>query len=97
MRYVASPVICASCSRTRNDNEAPIVRRIYSEYLEDCGLKQIAHRLNDEGVRAPSAGRRGSGSSAPGAVRTILLNARYRGFYLHGRSRSFARAEESPA
>jgi site-specific DNA recombinase len=68
-----------------NDNEAPIVRRIYSEYLEGCGLKQIAHRLNDEGVRAPSAGRRGSGSWAPGAVRTILLNARYRGVYLHGR------------
>jgi DNA invertase Pin-like site-specific DNA recombinase len=68
-----------------NDDEASIIRRIYAEYLDGRGLKQIAHRLNDEGVRAPSAGRRGSGSWAPGAVRTILLNARYRGVYFHGR------------
>jgi hypothetical protein len=31
------------------------------------------------------AGRRGSGSSAPSAIRTILLHARYRGVYIHGR------------
>lgn len=68
-----------------NEAEAPIVQRIYDEYLAGRGLKQIAHGLNNEGVPAPSAGRRGSGSWAPGAVRTILLNARYRGIYLHGR------------
>jgi site-specific DNA recombinase len=61
------------------------VRRIYEEYLAGRGLKQIAHRLNEEGIPSPSAGRRGSGSWAPGAVRTILLNPRYRGVYLHGR------------
>jgi hypothetical protein len=38
-----------------------------------------------DGVPAPAAGRRGSGSWAPGAVRTILLNPRYRGIYVHGR------------
>lgn len=68
-----------------NEAEAPIVRRIYDEFLAGRGLKQIAHRLNDEGIAAPSAGRRGSGSWAPSAVRTILLNVRYRGVYLHGR------------
>jgi len=68
-----------------NETEAPVVRRIYDEYLAGRGLKQIAHRLNNEGVAAPSAGRRGSGSWAPSAVRTILLNVRYRGVYLHGR------------
>jgi site-specific DNA recombinase len=52
-----------------DEAEAPIIRRIYAEYLEGRGIKQIAHRLNDDGVPAPSAGRRGSGSWAPGAVR----------------------------
>lgn len=52
-----------------NEAEAPIVRRIYDECLAGRGLKQIAHRLNNEGIPAPSAGRRGSGSWAPGAVR----------------------------
>jgi site-specific DNA recombinase len=68
-----------------NETEAPIVRRIYDEFLSERGFKQIAHRLNDEGIPAPAAGRRGSGSWAPSAVRTILLNPRYRGIYLHGR------------
>ncbi len=68
-----------------NDAEAPIVERIYREYLAGRGLKQIAHQLNHDGVPAPSAGRRGSGSWAPTAVRTILLNPRYRGVYIHGR------------
>ena len=68
-----------------NEAEAPIVRRIYDEYLAGRGLRQIAHRLNNEGLQAPSAGRRGSGSWSSSAVRTILLNVRYRGIYLHGR------------
>ena len=68
-----------------NEDEARVVRRIYEEYLGGLGLKQITHRLNSEGVPAPSAGRRGSGSWASSAVRTILLNPRYRGTYLHGR------------
>lgn len=70
---------------TVNEAEAPIVERIYREYLADRGFKQIAHTLNDEGVPAPSAGRRGSGSWAPSAIRTILTNPRYRGLYIHGR------------
>jgi hypothetical protein len=68
-----------------NEAEAKIVRRIYEECLAGRGQKQIAHRLNDEGVPSPSAGRRGSGSWSPSAVRTILFNVRYRGVYLHGR------------
>ena len=68
-----------------NEQEAKIVRRIYAEHLANRGIKAIAHQLNADGVPAPSAGRRGSGSWAPGAVRTILLNPRYRGVYLHGR------------
>jgi site-specific DNA recombinase len=68
-----------------NESEAPTVRRIYKEYLLGRGLKQIAHQLNHEGVPPATAGRRGSGSWAPSLVRSILLNPRYRGFYIHGR------------
>lgn len=70
---------------TVNDREALVIERIYREYLAGRGQKAIAHQLNHEGVPAPSAGRRGSGSWAPSAVRTILLNQRYRGVYIHGR------------
>ena len=68
-----------------DDTQAPIVERIYRESLAGRGHKLIAHGLNNDGVPAPSAGRRGSGSWAPGAVRSILLNPRYRGIYTHGR------------
>lgn len=68
-----------------NAAEATVVRRIYDECLGGRGIKHIAHRFNNEGIPAPSAGRRGSGSWASSAVRTILLNVRYRGVYLHGR------------
>jgi len=34
-----------------NEAEAPIVRRIYDEFLAGRGLKQIAHGLNNEGSR----------------------------------------------
>jgi DNA invertase Pin-like site-specific DNA recombinase len=70
---------------TVHEAEAPVVRRIFVEYLAHRGIRAIAHQLNAEGVPAPAAGRRGSGSWAPGAVRTILLNPRYRGIYVHGR------------
>ncbi len=68
-----------------DEKQAPIIERIFAEYLANRGLKVIAHQLNNEGVPSPSAGRRGSGSWAPSAVRTILLNPRYRGIYIHGR------------
>lgn len=65
--------------------QAEIVRRIFREYREGRGLKLIAHALNAEGVPAPMAGRRGTGSWAPGAIRVMLLNSRYRGLYVHGK------------
>jgi DNA invertase Pin-like site-specific DNA recombinase len=75
-----------------DDREAPIVERIYREYLAGRGLKQIAHALNKDAAPPPSAGRRGSGSWAPSAVRTILLNPRYRGTYIHGRIKKIRQA-----
>ena len=75
-----------------DDAQALVIERIYRDYLAGRGLKQIAHQLNDEAVPAPSAGRRGSGSWASSAVRTILLNARYRGVYIHGRIKKVRQA-----
>jgi site-specific DNA recombinase len=54
-----------------NEQEAVVVRRIFADYLAGRGQKAIAHQLDNEGVTAPSAGRRGSGSWAPSAVRTM--------------------------
>lgn len=68
-----------------NEAEAQIVRRIFEMYRDGMGLKSIAHALNAEGVPPPAAGRRGSGSWAPSAIRAMLLNPRYRGVYIHGR------------
>ena len=42
-----------------------------------------------------SAGRRGSGSWASSAIRTILLNPRYRGLYIHGRIKKVRHASGS--
>lgn len=68
-----------------DEEEAKVVRRIFAEYVQGRGQRSIAVLLNAEGVPAPSAGRRGSGSWAPGCVRSMLLNSRYRGEYRHGR------------
>lgn len=66
-------------------SEAAIVRRMFEDSRAGSGFKQLAHRLNAEGVPAPSAGRRGTGSWSAGTIRAILLNPRYRGLYVHGR------------
>ena len=68
-----------------NPVEAEIVQRIYQACLAGQGLKQTAIALNNEGIPSPRAGRRGTGSWAPSYVRTILVNPRYRGVYVHGR------------
>lgn len=71
--------------------EAAIVVRIFSEYLDGRGLKLIAHSLNEEGIPAPMAGRRGTGTWSPAAIRVMLTNTRYRGFYIHGRVKKVRR------
>ena len=69
-----------------DESQAEIVRRLFREYLAGAGLKRIAVRLNNEHVAPPSAGRRGTGSWCPGAIREMLRNARYRGIYTHGKT-----------
>ncbi len=72
--------------------QAAIITRIYTEYLAHRGLKAIAIGLNNEGVPPPMAGRRGTGSWSHGAIRVMLMNARYRGVYVHGKVKKVRRA-----
>ena len=36
------------------DEPANIVRRIFQMYLDGYGLKNIAHKINDEGLKTPA-------------------------------------------
>jgi DNA invertase Pin-like site-specific DNA recombinase len=64
---------------------APIVRRIFAEYLAGAGLYAIAEGLTRDGVPSPSAHDRSRNRHREGrawaksAVRAILLNPRYTG------------------
>jgi len=79
--------------------EAEVVRSIFRMYADGFGLRKIARALNADpcladatrkyfgGARVPPP-RKGSGSWAPGCVRAILHNERYRGRLIWGRSRN---------
>ena len=67
------------------EDEAAIVRRIFLMRADGLGFKKIAHVLNEECVPSPAAGKRGTGTWSPGCIRAMLLNARYRGLYVHGK------------
>ena len=74
---------------------APVVERIYSEYIAGLGLYAIAERLTSDGIPSPSAHdpernrhRISSGGAwSKTAVRSILLNPRYTGFEVWNKQR----------
>lgn len=45
--------------RVIHEPEAQVVRQIFELAAAGCGLRAIAHRLNDAGAGAPSGGGRG--------------------------------------
>ena len=63
-----------------DEGEAPIIRRIFTEYRDDGALHRIARALNREGIPSPRAGskhkRFGWGAST---IRAILHNEKYAG------------------
>lgn len=63
-----------------DENEAPIIRRIFTEYRDGGALNRIARALNREGIPSPRAGskhkRFGWGAST---IRAILYNEKYTG------------------
>ncbi len=75
-----------------DEEHAAVVRRIYADYLIGQGLKRLTCRLNEEGIPSPTVGRRGSGSWSQSGVRAMLGNPRYRGLYIHGRTKKIRRA-----
>src|SRR5262249_14968475 len=74
--------------RVIDDDEAAIVRRIFTLYAEGDGLTRIAKRLNADGMRAPRAG---TGSWAPTAVREIIRRPLYAGRIVWNRSQKITR------
>jgi len=72
---------------------APVVVRIFEEYVSGKGLFAIAESLTRDGVLPPSAYDRARNSHRNGegwsksAVRAILINPRYTGVAVWGRQR----------
>jgi site-specific DNA recombinase len=74
---------------------APVVERIFSEFIGGRGIYAIAEGLTRDGILSPSAHdpdrnrhRAGSGGAwSKAAVRAILLNPRYAGRQVWNRQR----------
>jgi site-specific DNA recombinase len=72
---------------------APVVARIFAEFLAGCGLFAIAERLTRDAIPSPSAHDRARNSHRSGiawsksAVRAILTNPRYTGRQVWNRQR----------
>jgi DNA invertase Pin-like site-specific DNA recombinase len=74
---------------------APVVRRIYEEYLSGMGFYAIAEGVTRDGIPSPSASdpkrnrhRQSSGGAwRKSAIRTILTNARYTGYEVWNKQR----------
>jgi DNA invertase Pin-like site-specific DNA recombinase len=72
---------------------APIVKRIFADYLAGNGLHAVAEGLNRDGVPSPSAHDRARNRHRSGvgwsksAIRAILSNARYTGREVWNRQR----------
>ena len=61
--------------------QAEVVRRLFKEYLQGNGFKKLASKLNEKGVQAPR-----SDSWAPSAIREMLRNHSYLGWYCLGKT-----------
>ncbi len=72
---------------------APVVQRIFTEYLSSIGIFAIAQRLTAEDIACPSAydrkrnQHRSGAAWSKSAVRTILTNPRYTGFEVWNKQR----------
>jgi site-specific DNA recombinase len=80
-----------------DDANAPIVRRIFDEYLAGAGIYAIAAGLTRDNIPSPSAAdparnrnRAGSaGAWSKSAIRVILANPRYTGRQVWNRQRRY--------
>ena len=58
-----------------NEEQAKIVRRIYSRFMQGISSSVIADELMKDGIPAPGGGKKW----APGTINNILKNEKYRG------------------
>jgi DNA invertase Pin-like site-specific DNA recombinase len=63
--------------------EAEIVSRIYSEFLQGYSTSQIAHHLMDDGVPSPSGNK---GLWYPSTILSMLKNEKYMGTVIQGKT-----------
>jgi site-specific DNA recombinase len=73
--------------RRINKDEAEVVRRVFRRSAEGAGLRRIAKELNEDGIASPRAGRRGTGTWASSAIRSMLFNPSYVGRIVFGKKR----------
>ncbi len=71
-----------------DEEQAEVVRRIFSLYLRGEGYRSIAHQFNAEGITPPRprSQRRKRAAWSVSALRSMLLNPIYKGEYIWGRS-----------
>jgi site-specific DNA recombinase len=70
-----------------DEEQAAVIRTIFQLYVNGESLKGIAIYLNDKGIRSPQPQKgRISRSWCPSSIRHILLNERYRGTVIWGRT-----------
>jgi site-specific DNA recombinase len=70
-----------------DEEQASTVRTIFQRYGDGESMKRIAIYLNDKGIKSPQPQKgRVSRSWCPSSVRHILLNERYRGIVIWGRT-----------
>jgi site-specific DNA recombinase len=70
-----------------DEEQASTVRTIFQRYAGGESMKRIAIYLNDKGIKSPQPQKgRVSRSWCPSSVRHILLNERYRGIVIWGRT-----------
>jgi site-specific DNA recombinase len=68
-------------------NQAPTIRRIFERYAGGHSMKRIAVDLNRDGILSPQPREGRPQSWAQSSVRHILLNERYRGVVLWGKTK----------
>jgi site-specific DNA recombinase len=62
--------------------KADVIRWMFAEYLQGNGLKRLTDKLNQKGVAGPRGG-----TWAPSAIREMLRNSSYIGWYCLGKHR----------
>lgn len=69
-----------------NEQQAVVVRELFTRYAAGDGLRTLAKDLNARHVEPPKAGARGTGSWSYSSIRAMVLRERYRGLLVWGKA-----------